>query len=78
MTDLRIITLAPLTFVGSTYLRGLVCSYFGSVAGNNTLETVFNVSSYLLTRPIRGVEITLNGIILQPISNVLGVHFILN
>ena len=78
MTGLQVITAAPLTFVGATYLGGLVCSYFGTVAGNNTLGTIFNASSYLLTRPMRGVEITLNGLILQPLSNVTGFPLILN
>ena len=78
MTGLQVITAAPLTFVGATYLGGLVCSYFGTVAGNNTLGTIFNTSSYLLTRPMRGVEITLNGLILQPLSNVTGFPLILN
>lgn len=56
MTGLRIITGAPLTFVGATYLDlgGLVCGYFGTVAGNNTVGTIFNASSYLLTRPMWG------------------------
>ena len=78
MAGLQVITAAPLTFVGATYLGGLVCSYFGTVAGNNTLGTIFNASSYLLTRPMRGVEITLNGLILQPLSNVTGFPLILN
>ena len=78
MTGLQVITAAPLTFVGATYLGGLVCGYFGSVAGNNTLGLIFNTSSYILTRPMRGVEITLNGLILQPLSNITGVPLILN
>ena len=78
VTGLQVITAAPLTFVGATYLGGLVCGYFGSVAGNNALGTVFNTSSYLLTRPMRGVEITLNRLILQPLSNVTGFPLILN
>jgi len=78
MTGVQIITSAPLTFVGATYLGGLVCGYFGSVAGNNTVGTIFNTSSYILTRPMRGVEITLNGLILQPLSNFTGFPLILN
>ena len=50
MAGLEVLTVAPLTFVGPTYLGGLVSSYFGTVAGNNILGTVFNTSSYLLTR----------------------------
>ena len=71
-------TVAILKFVGATYLGGLVCSYFGTVAGNNTLGTIFNASSYVLTRPMRGVEITLNGLFLQPLSNFTGFPLILN
>lgn len=78
ITGVQIITSAPLTFVGATYLGGLVCGYFGSVAGNNTVGTIFNTSSYILTRPMRGVEITLNGLILQPLSNLTGFPLILN
>jgi hypothetical protein len=78
LTGIQVITAAPLTFVGATYLGGLVCAYFGTVAGNNTLGTVFNASSYVLTRPMWGLEITLNGLILQPVSNVTGFPLILN
>lgn len=78
IVGLQIITGAPLTFVGATYLGGLVCSYFGSIAGNNSLGTMFNASSYLLTRPMWGVEITLNGLCFQPLSNITGFPLILN
>jgi len=78
ISGVQIIISAPLTFVGATYLGGLVCGYFGSIAGNNTVGTIFNTSSYLLTRPMRGVEITLNGLILQPLSNLTGFPLILN
>lgn len=78
ITGLNIITAAPLTFVGATYLGGLVCSYFGTIAGNNTVGTIFNASSYILTRPMYGVEMTLNGLILQPLSNITGFPLILN
>lgn len=78
ISGLQIIKGAPLTFVGATYIGGLVCSYFGTVAGNSTLGTVFNASSFLLTRPMWAVETTLNGIILKPLSNVTGFPLILN
>lgn len=74
ITGLQIVSRGPLTFVGG----GLVCAYFGAVAGNNTLGTVFNVSSYILTRPMWGVEVTLNGLILEPLSNVTGLPLVLN
>lgn len=78
MTGVQIIVEAPLTFVSATYLAGMTCGYFGSIAGNNTVGLVLNTSSYVLTRPMRGVEITLNGLILQPLSNVTGLPLILN
>lgn len=77
-TGLRIITGAPLTFVGVTYLAGMTCAYFGSVAGNNTVGAVFNTSAYVLTRPMRGVEITVNGLVLLPLSNLTGMPMIMN
>lgn len=68
---LRIITATPLTFVGATYLGGLFCGYFVAIAGDNFVGTIFNGSSWALTRLMRGVEIVLNSIIiiLQPLSN---------
>ena len=78
LCGLKVITGAPLTFVGATYLGGLVCSYFGTVAGNNSFGVILNCSSYILTRPMRGVEITLNGLFLQPLSNVTGFPLMLN
>lgn len=52
--------------------------YCGSVAVNNLVGSVFNFSSFRLSRPMRGLEITVNGLILRPISNVLGLPLILN
>ena len=78
MTGLQVISQAPLTFVGATYIGALFFGYCGSVAGNNAVGLVFNSTSFLLSRPMRGVEITLNGLILRPISNVIGLPLILN
>lgn len=52
MTGVQIISRAPLTFVGATYLGGLVCGYFASIAGNKTLGAIFNTLNYILTRPM--------------------------
>lgn len=37
MTGVQIITKAPLTFVGATYIGAVFFGYFGNVAGNNTV-----------------------------------------
>lgn len=78
MNGLQVITQAPLTFVGATYIGALFFGYCGSVAGNNPVGLIFNSTSFVLSRPMRGVEITLNGLILRPISNVIGLPLILN
>ena len=78
ITGLNIITQAPLTFVGATYIGALFFGYCGSVAGNNGLGLVLNSTSFVLSRPMRVVEITLNGLILRPVSNVIGLPLILN
>jgi hypothetical protein len=78
MTGLQVIGQAPLTFVGATYIGAMFFGYCGSVAGNNPVGLVFNSTSFVLSRPMRGIEITLNGLILRPISNVIGVPLILN
>jgi hypothetical protein len=78
MTGLQVISQAPLTFVGATYIGALFFGYCGSIAGNNPVGLVFNSTSFVLSRPMRGVEITLNGLILRPISNVIGIPLILN
>lgn len=78
MTGVKIITAAPLTFVGVTYIGSIFFSYCGYVAGNNLLGDTLKTTGYILTRPMRGVEITLNGLILQPLSNVTGVPLMLN
>lgn len=78
LTGVQIITRAPLTFVGATYLGAVVFSYCGSVAGNNTVGLIFNSTSYVLSRPMRGVEVVLNGLILRPVSNIIGIPLILN
>lgn len=78
ITGTKIVTQAPLTFVGATYIGALFFGYCGSVAGNNPVGSIFNFTSFALSRPMRGVEITLNGLILRPISNIVGVPLILN
>ena len=64
ISDVQIIKLAPLTFIGAICLGGLVCNYSVAVSGNNTLGTIFNASSYLLTRSMWEVEVTLSGLII--------------
>jgi len=78
MTGFQIISKAPLTFVGATYIGALFFGYCGSIAGNNPVGLVFNSTSFVLSRPMRVVEITLNGLILRPISNTIGLPFVLN
>ena len=78
MTGFQVIAQAPLTFVGATYIGALFFGYYGGVAGNNAIGLLFNSTSFVLSRPMRGVEITLNGLILRPISNVIGLPLILN
>lgn len=71
MTGVKIISAAPLTFVGVTYLGSTFFGYFSSVAGNNPAGSVLNFTSYVLSRPMRGVELVLNGLILRPLSKVV-------
>jgi hypothetical protein len=78
ITGLEVITKSPLTFVGSTYIGALFFSYCGSAAGDNMVGLVFNSTSFLLSRPMRGVEVTLNGLLLRPISNLVGLPLVLN
>lgn len=78
ITGLKIISNAPLTFVGVTYVGAAFFGYVGSVAGDNMLGVGLNATSYLLSRPMRGLEIVVNGLILGPISNTIGLPLILN
>lgn len=75
---LQVITKAPLTFVGATYLGAVFFSYCGSVARNNPVGLVCNSTSFVLALPMRGVEITINGLVLRPISHITGLPLILN
>ena len=79
-TGLKIITQGsgPLVFVSITYLGSVVTGYAGSVAGDNFAGLVFNGTSWVLSRPMRGVEIVLNGIVLRPISHLTGLPVVLN
>ena len=78
LTGIKLVHQAPLTFVGATYIGSMFCSYAGGIAGNNPVGSVFNFTSFLLSRPMRGVEITLNGLLLRPVSNVIGIPLVLN
>lgn len=78
MTGLDIISGAPLTFVGATYIGAVFFSYCGNVIGNNPVGVICNSASFMLSRPMRGVEMVLNGLILRPISNQIGLPLVLN
>lgn len=78
MSGLSIVSNAPLVFVSATYIGSIFFGYAGSVAGENAIGVLFNGTSFLLSRPMRGVEVILNGLILTPLSNTLGLPLILN
>jgi hypothetical protein len=78
MTGIQLIAKAPLTFVGATYVGAVFFGYCGGIAGNNAVGSICNFTSFALSRPMRGVEVTLNGLILGPISNLVGLPLILN
>lgn len=54
---------APLRFVGASYIVTIFFGYCGIVAGNNTVGSIFHFTSLILSRPMKFVEITLNGLI---------------
>lgn len=77
-TGLQIIIENPLQAAGLSCMGGIFFSYLGSVASNNTVGLICNTTSYVLTRPMRVVEVVLNGLILGPIANRTGLPIILN
>lgn len=77
-TGLTIVTRAPLTFVGATYIGSLFFGYCGSIAGPNVIGSAFDFTSFVLSRPMRTVEVVVNGLVLRPISNFIGLPLILN
>lgn len=78
ITGAQIITKAPLTFVGATYIGSVFFGYCGGIAGNTSVGRILNFTSFILSRPMRGVEITLNGLFLGPVSNIIGLPLVLN
>lgn len=52
--------------------------YLCSVAGNNAIGSISNFTSFVLSRSMKSFEIVINGLILIPISNVVGLPLILN
>jgi hypothetical protein len=78
LTGVQVLSQAPLTFVGATYIGALFFGYCGGIAGNNSVGFILNSTSYALSRPMRGVEIVLNGLALRPLSNLVGVPLMLN
>ena len=71
MTGLNIISQAPLTFVGATYIGAMFFSYMGAVAGHNPVGLTFNGTSYILSRPMRGLELVTNGLIFYQYPSLL-------
>ena len=78
LSGVGVITQAPLTFVGSTYVGAILFGYMGAVVGNNSVGRLLCITSFVLSRPMAGVEMTLNGLILRPISHIVGLPLILN
>jgi hypothetical protein len=66
------------TTVGTMYMGGIFFGVIGRVAGNNTLGSICNTTSYILTRPMFGVEVVLNQLFLVKLSNFTGLPLILN
>jgi hypothetical protein len=78
LSGISIVTAAPLTFVGASYVGSVFFGYCGAVAGNNSVGIVLNTTSFVLSRPMWGLELVLNGLILTPLSNVVGLPLMLN
>ena len=78
LTGCKILAEAPLTFIGATYIGAMFFSYCGSIAGNNLVRLVFNSTSFVLSRPMWGVELILNGLIFRLVSHFIGLPMILN
>ena len=64
--------------VPATCLSAIFFNYCVGIAGNNSVGFICNHASFVLSRPMRCVEVVLNGIILKPISNLVGVPLLLN
>lgn len=77
-TGMQLVSKNPLTFVGATYVGSIFFGYVGAVAGNNAAGSIFNFTSYVLSRPMRVVEVVLNGIILTRLSETTGLPLVLN
>ena len=76
LTGIQIIKGAPLIFVGASYIGAMFFSYCGSLAGNNPVGSLLNSTSFVLACPMRGVEITVNGLLLRPLSNLFGLPLV--
>ena len=78
LCGLKIIKYHPLTFVGATYVGAVFFGYLGCIAGNGLVGTACKSASFVLSRPMRGIEVVANKLMLVPLSNLVGVPLILN
>lgn len=75
ITGFKVIVRALLTFVGANYIGAMFFSWCGSVIHENPVGLIFNFTSFILSRPLRSVEIILNGLVLRPISKLVRATF---
>lgn len=78
MRGVAIVQKAPMTFIGVTYVTAMAFAYFSAVAGDNAVGLTFYYTSYVLSRPMWGVELVANSLVLKPVSNLIGLPMVVN
>jgi hypothetical protein len=69
---------APLSSIGAAYVGGQFMTFCGCILGNNTAGNLFTGAGYVLVIPMRLVEEVMNGLVLRPVSNLVGMPLLLN
>lgn len=77
-TGIRVISTKPLVFVGVLWTTAVVLEYSAIIAGNNVLGRALKTGSWICSRPMWLIELSLNELILRRLSHATGVPLLLN
>ncbi len=78
MSGIGLLSTNPLLVVSICSTGALFFSGMGLVAGDTLAGQTFNSISWILNRPMAGVEMVVNRLVLSPLTSVTGLPLLLN
>lgn len=78
LSGIKVISGAPMTAIGASYVTAVGFQYGSIVCGDNIAGKALGSLSWLFSRPYWAVELVTNGVFLRPLSYSTGIPLVLN